>query len=525
MLSACLPVRAEGPAAAAKTATQRPALLLNIVVDGLESQYLDMLLDAMPPGGLRRLATDGARLNHVDYGTPLDATAATAVLMTGAPPSVSGIGGERRYDTAKYRSVGSLSDPATMGNFTDETYSPAALPVSTLGDEAKIAGGGTSVVYSIAPSASQAILLAGHAANSAVWLGDGNGQWATTTYYKETPTVIANRNRLQPLRQRLDTMAWAPMNATAATTLVPAHLKAYPFRHRFTGPRQWQVTAFKASPLYNEEAVTVALDYIKNLSLGRHDEPDVLSLGLSVKPYLYGKNTDNRYEVADAYMRLDASLARLLQAADRAAGPGRTVVSLAATPPSTLTRKEDDRWGLPHGQFSPQKARSLLNLYLVAKHGNGEWAKAWQDGAFYLNTSLADERQVPVEELRREAAAFLRRMAGVNNALTIDDILDGRGDNGARRRNTPLATAADVYVDIMPGWQIVDVAATDTGAQPVEMVLRAVAPTAPMFIMGPGVRAQTIDTPVDARVIAPTLAGLLKIRPPNASSLPPLSLK
>ena len=39
---------------------------------------------------------------------------------------------------------------AAMGNYTDETYSPAALAVSTIADEARIAGGGVTAVYAIA---------------------------------------------------------------------------------------------------------------------------------------------------------------------------------------------------------------------------------------------------------------------------------------------------------------------------------------------------------------------------------------
>lgn len=516
-----------GLSAKALTPSGRPPLVVNIVVDGLESRYLDILADALPPGGLKRLMQQGAVLNNVDYGTALDATAATAVLMTGAAPSVNGIGSERQYDPATFRTRGTLSDGTTMGNFTDETYSPAALQVSTLGDEVKIAGGGVPMVYSIAASPSQAILLAGHAANSAVWLSDANAQWATTTYYTETPTVIANRNRLSPLRLRLDTMSWAPLKQSAATPLVPEHLKAYPFRHIFPRANQWRVTAYKATPLYNDEVTALALDYIKALGLGRHDEPDMLSLGMSVTPYQYGKNADTRFETSDAYLRLDASLRRLFDGLDKAVGPGQALVTLAATPPTQLSRREDERWRLPHGQFSTQRAQSLLNLYLVAKLGNGQWVRAWHQGGLYLNTALAEQQHIEPATLRREAAAFMRRMAGVNQAYTIDDILDGRtgtADAAALRRNTVAAAAPDVNVILNPGWEVIDAPASDTGVPYVPMVARSAAPVAPFYIMGPGVKPQVIDTPVDARAIAPTVAAVLRIRPPNGASLPPISL-
>ena len=39
----------------------------------------------------------------------------------------------------------------------------------------------------------------------------------------------------------------------------------------------------------------------------------------------------------------------------------------------------------------------------------------------------------------------------------------------------------------------------------------------PAFIMGPGVNARTIDSPVDATTLSPTVAGILRIRSPNGA--------
>ena len=57
------------------------------------------------------------------------------------------------------------------------------------------------------------------------------------------------------------------------------------------------------------------------------------------------------------------------------------------------------------------------------------------------------------------------------------------------------------------------------------MVFRAVATTAPVFIYAPGIDPRTVDTPLDARVVAPTVARLLRIRSPNGAAMPPVALK
>ena len=115
-------------------------------------------------------------------------------------------------------------------------------------------------------------------------------------------------------------------------------------------------------------------------------------------------------------------------------------------------------------------------------------------------------------------------MSGVSSAFTIDDILGGEvGTNGdAEKRNTDVATAGDVRIAVTPGWKITD----DFNNRPERpnQVVRAASATAPVFIMAPDVDPRRIDTPVDIRVVAPTVTRLMRIRSPNAASLPPLKL-
>ena len=108
-------------------------------------------------------------------------------------------------------------------------------------------------------------------------------------------------------------------------------------------------------------------------------------------------------------------------------------------------------------------------------------------------------------------------MSGVSNAFTIDDLLAARvGTNPqALRRNTSVSTAGDVIIDVNPGWEAVD----DLTGGPTYLSRDSHTPT-PLFIMGPGVAAERLSTPVDARQVAPTVARLLRIRSPNAASLP-----
>lgn len=504
---------------------QQPRLVVGIVVEGLQADYLDNLRDYFGEGGFKRLMDDGVVIANADYGTALDPVAATALLMTGASPAVTGIDNKFIYDISGQRLTPVLEDAEFIGNFTNETYSPRKLIVSTLADEVRIAGGGVTNVFAIAPDPQQAIILGGHAANSVVWLNEANGNWATSTFYKDLPAFVGGKNRLAPLSNRLDTMSWTPLMPVTDYPDLPDHLKHYPFRYVFPHGNADRYTLFKNSAPANAEVTSLATEFIKNLSLGKHDGVDMLNLTYSLAPFEDTKNPDNRLETMDSYLRLDRNLEQLFAAIDNTAGKGNSVVFLAATPPPTSVRRDDEKWDIPYGQFSTRKAGSLLNMYLMAVYGTGEWVSGFHNGHFYLNTKLIKEKNLDPKAVRTEAASFVARMSGVKDVFTIDRILDGdAGEHShALKRNTNVATAGDLFVTVTPGWEIVNDYLLNSNVKSGH-VERFAATTAPVFIMAPDVNHAKIDFPVDARVIAPTVARLLRIRSPNAASLPAIQL-
>lgn len=511
----------------AQTATpqqpgKRPALVVGIVVEGLSMDYLELLRSRFPEGGFRRLMEQGVTITDLDYGTPLDGAAASAMIFTGTSPAVNGIPASAVYDPETRRPTPVLLDQATIGNFTDETLSPKSLTASTLADELRIDGGGLGYVYAIAPDATQAIVLGGHAGNSAFWINDATGKWATTTYYKDLPAPAQNMNHREPTEYRLDTLQWVPSVAVDKLPDLPSYKKLYPFRHTFPRSSALRYKAYKNSPAVNTDITRLASDYIHILSLGKRESTDMLNLAYTLQPFMYGRDADTRAEAMDSYLRLDRDLARLFSTIDTK-GPGmdNTLVFIAGTPITNRSRRDDDKWGLPFGEFSSRKAVSLLNMYLMAIHGNGEWVSGYHDGQLFLNHKLIKERNKDLRAMRDESARFLTRMSGVTNAWTIDDVIDRRATErpDAMRRNTLVTAAGDVFLTIAPGWQETD---DDSDTDAPRTTVRAASAVAPAFILAPGGKPATITSTVDARAIAPTVAGILRIRSPNGASLPRL---
>lgn len=518
----CVP--AFGQSQQAKELPRQPKLVVGIVVEGLTSDYLELLRSRFGQNGFRRLTDKGVTITDVDFGTPLDGAAATAVLFTGASPSVNGVGAETVYNRDDRRPRATLFDAATIGNFTSETLSPAALGSSTISDELRISSGGLGYAYTLAPDPLEAIIMAGHAGNSAFWINDLTGKWATTTFYRDLPQKPQEVNHRNPLENRLDTLSWVPVIPIADYPDLPSYKKAYPFRHIFQRGDKNRYRAYKASAAVNTDIATMAVDYLRTMNLGKRDFTDMLGLTFTLDPYPYSREADSRPELMDSYLRLDRDLGRIFAAID-AAGPGmdNTVVFVAGTPLTRRQRRDDERWAIPYGEFSSRKAVSLLNMYLMAIHGNGEWVTGYHNSQLFLNQKLIKERNLDLSEIRNESARFLERMAGVSHAWSIDDVLERRASENpdAMRRNTVAATAGDVLVSIAPGWEEVD---DDSDTEAPSTVSRAVASTAPFFLLAPQVASREITTPVDARQIAPTICRILRIRSPNGASLPPVRL-
>jgi hypothetical protein len=506
----------------AQAPTPRPKLVVGIMIDGLREDYLDLLKGYFGNDGFARLMRDGVMFDNVNYGTAMDATAASAVIFSGASPAVNGIPAAFVYDSENRRNYPIVLDPSKIGNYTDETYSPKPIRVSTLADEVRIDGSGFGNVYAVSPSPTQSIVLAGHAGNSAFWINDVTGKWATTTYYKDVPQPMQSRNYSKPLTNRLDTLTWRPTLAPEKYPDLPAYKKYYPFRYLFQRNDIDRFRNYKTSAPVNTEVTDIAADYIKGLKLGNHEAMDMLNIAYTLAPFAAAKDADSRIETMDSYLRLDADLARLFQTIDSNVGLSNTLIFVAGTPSLPNDKRDDEKWGIPNGEFMPRRAVSLLNMYLMAKYGNGEWVAGFYNSQIFLNHKLIKEHNLDLKEVRTEAADFLLRMSGVSQVWTIDDIQAGRaGTNGdALKRNTLVDFAGDVLVEVNPGWEIVEV--DPTTQKESRHTVRAGLMTAPVFILAPIVKAERITTEIDARAIAPTVARILRIRSPNASELPPM---
>lgn len=504
-----------------QSADQAPRLVVGITVDQLRTDYLMALQHLFGEKGFKRLMKEGVVCENLVYDYPnVDKASATATLYTGTMPFFHGIPSERFFNTTFQRKEFILNDPSKIGNYTQETFSPERLKTSTISDEVKIVSGGLGRVYAVAPDAQQAIISAGHAGNCAFWINDRNGKWATTTYYRDVPAYIEQFNYGRSLSARIDTLAWTPVYTPDLYTAIPYLTNDFSFKRTFSHDNRDRFAQFKTTALVNREITDVAVEFLDKGLLGRRGVLDMLNVGYTAGVYLNKTVQEYGLELQDTYVRLDRDLARLLDEIDKKVGLDHTVIFVASTGYFKGEAKESPIYNIPSGEFYPRRAVSLLNVYLMALYGQGDWVIGYQNRQIFLNRKLIKERDLDADEMRDKAASFLIQMAGVQDVYTMQRLLLSYGTDrlAAMRNGYCPKLSGDLVLDLCPGWEVVYEDNADT-----REYVRINAIPAPCFILAPDVKPVHIATPVRATAIAPTVSRLLRIRSPNGSSSTPLS--
>lgn len=497
----------------------RPKLVVTITVDQLRSDLLHLFYEAFGETGFKKLMKEGTVCFDLDYDYPnVDESNSVATLFTGTTPYYHGVVSNELF--SKHRgSVPILYDKEYMGNFSPETVSPRALLVSTIGDELKVATDNLSDVYSIAPDYQQAILSAGHAANAAFWIDNTTGRWATSTYYKDAPSFFEQYNISFPLNTKIETTDWMPLNAPSFYKFLPFQSRDFGFKYSFPKSKPDNVKQYKNSGLVNEEITQFVSTLIKNSPVGKRNYPDLINVTYYAGSFNQKSVTDNSLEVQDTYLRLDAQVGKLLSTIDQKVGLNNTLIVLASTGYFDADYYNPERMRIPGGEFFPKRCVSLLNMYLMAVYGQGQWVDGYHDNQIFLNRKLIEDKQIDLKTIQTKAAEFLVQMAGVQDVVAAHTLQHGTtSDMNRRMRNGyHRKLSGDLFVEIQPGWTIKHDSTNKKDQQ-----TRNNAVMAPLFIYGANTVPQKIEYPVKATKIAPTICSFLRIRAPNACSETPL---
>jgi predicted AlkP superfamily pyrophosphatase or phosphodiesterase len=528
-------VSCRGKAAPAPAgAGAKPRLLLFVVVDQLRPDVLEQLRPRFGPDGFRRVMEGGTWLTEARCGHfPTLTSVGHAVLFTGARTAEHGIAANDWADPETGERVYSLEDPghAIVGRASrpHEGSSPRLLGSTTIGDELVLASAGRARVFAVSLKDRAAILGAGRM-GKAFWFATDSGAFVTSTYYYASyPDWIAAWNGAHPA-DRLAGRSWelaedAGGYRRAVADDRPAE-KGYKtlgrtFPHPLPGapgPALYDLLTY--TPFGDE----LTVDFVEALfdaeRPGQGQGTDMLAVGLTSTDYIGHAFGPASLEYEDQVLRLDRLLARLLAAADRHAGPGRTLIVLASDHGVDAIPESWAEKGWDAGRLDTEAIRGRVNSALRVRFGvRTDLVSSFWTPAFNIDRNAASAAGLDVEAVESAAAELLRREPGIAWALTRTELMTGRVPDAPLLRPVRSSVhpqrTGDIVVIQKPHWYLYEDAAKYSAmhGSPYAYDLKV-----PLGFAGPGIPAARVARAVELFDVAPTIAALLGIAPPSGSS-------
>jgi predicted AlkP superfamily pyrophosphatase or phosphodiesterase len=218
--------------------------------------------------------------------------------------------------------------------------SPAYFLAFTVGDMLKASSPGSRVVGTSFKDRG-AILPAGRKADGAYWYQTVDGRFVTSSWYTDrAPRWLEAWNARRPA-DAFAGRAWQRLLSDAALYLRYAGEDAvdgefdrkdvvFPHALRGTPPAVEYYDNLRRTPYADEMLLAFTLEAMKGHDLGSDAVTDLLAVSFSATDpigHTYGPDSQ---EQMDNLLRLDATIGRLIDAAEQRAGRGRVLVVLTA---------------------------------------------------------------------------------------------------------------------------------------------------------------------------------------------------
>lgn len=495
----------------AQTTQTLPRLVVNILVDQLRTDYLEAFAPLYGEDGFKRLFKEGRFYTDSQYPfNDVDRASATSCFATGATPYDNGI-----------PSTSWLSRQTVRPVYCDDK--PSNLLTTTLSDELELATNRAAIVYSIAPNRDMAMLMAGHIADGAFWIDNMSGAWMSAPYFATHPLWAEQFTKAHSLNTFLRETPWQPLTTTHTQDFqyfFNADNVSLQFTHEFFTDHRF--SEFKTSGLINEEVALMVDACLAHTALGADRIPDLLNIGLYAGNFKNAAASASPAELQDIYVRLDQALAHLFASIDQIVGRERTLYVIGSTGYDNSASRDEDfaKYQIPTGTFNIHRASMLLNMYLSALYGQGQYILADFENQIYLDHQLIEQRQLHLSELQQRSGDFIAQMAGVSNTYTAQRLITGAGNPQLEkvRNGWNVNCGGDLLIDVHPGWKIIAEDKTEVSNN------GHLYTCYPLFFLGADIKSERITAPVNTSAVAPTLSRHLRIRAPNGSSEAPLPI-
>ena len=505
-------------------ATERPRLVVGIMVDGLQQWHMDMLWNYFDSNGFKKIISQGANCRNVSYNiVSAGNTSDIASVMSGTTPYYNGITGNNYYNRTDNETQSILQDENQVGIGTNQTISAHKLLSSTFVDELMLAYPGKSKSYVVALGAEEAIMLGGHTASSVTWMDDVNMKWVTTGYYKDGLSHWADEMNVNGEFKSYVSRIWEPLfNINTYFSKPDKENKKVGFLYDpgTIKNKKSLATILRNTPSANSLVTELGLKILTGEQLGNDIYPDILLLQFSVRTPFERTTAIQSAEKEDMYLRLDRDIQNILQKIDSQVGLDKTLVFLFGNQTDVHSPTELGENKIPAGYFNADRSLALLSSYLMVVYGQEKWISGYYGKNIFLNKEKIEEKKLNFRNVQQTVADFMLDFEGIQSAYTSSQVLTMGGNENSEmariRNSTNKNCVGDVIITLLPGWVEVDNKRNSVGES------NAVISNAPLYFYGAKIKPQNISTSYNTTDIAPTISRLLDLPMPNACTGKPI---
>lgn len=450
--------------------SQRPKLVVGIVVDQMRQEYLLRFYNQFGEDGFKRLMNKGfmARNAHYNY-IPTYTGPGHASVYTGTTPATHGIISNDWYSRELKRTVYCAEDTtvsAVGGSESAGQISPRNMLSSTITDQLKMSTQGRSKVIGISIKDRGSALPAGHRADAAYWYDGSSGEMMTSTFYMEDlPSWVKQFNQ-QKLPKKYLSQTWNTLLPIEEYTASADDDSEYEVRFSDDEPSTFPYDLkrlnknakgygmLSSTPFGNSLVVDFAKAALEEEDLGQGAETDFLAVSFSSTDYIGHAFGAQSKEVQDTYIRLDRDLADLLNTLDKRVGEGNYLVFLTADHAVLDVPKLLVDARMPGGYLEISKISTFIEQDLKEKYGEGKWIEH-ASSQLLLNHQLIEEKGVDLEEIQDFVADRLMDFKGIKEtytATTLRKFEYTRGQRQLLQMGYNFQRSGDVVYTLDPGF-------------------------------------------------------------------------
>jgi predicted AlkP superfamily pyrophosphatase or phosphodiesterase len=506
--------------------TQRPKLVVGIVIDQMRWDYLYRYDRYAENGGFKRMMEGGFSCENtfITYA-PTVTACGHASIYTGSVPAINGITGNFWINRISDKEVYCAEDKSvkTVGSITTAgLMSPANLLTTTIGDELRLATNFKSKVIGVALKDRGSILPAGHTANAAYWFDTKAGNWITSTYYmNKLPTWVDDFNAKKMVDKYYD-QGWNtlyPINTYEQST---EDAKAYEakalgtntFPHntkQYIGKDYGRIPVMPQGNTFTAEFAKAA---ITNEGLGTDNITDFLTVSFSSTDYIGHSFGPNSIEEEDNLLRLDKDLGEFLDFLDAKVGKNQYLVFLSADHGALQVPDFLREHKIPSNRFDLNIIGNL-NQLLKTQFGKDSLILDMMNYQLFLNRPVIEASHLNIADIKKSIISNMSGLAGVARVFDIDNMMQtplnakikGMLVNGYYPKR-----CGDIQLIFQSQW-IEGYSATGTTHglwNPYDAHI-------PLLWYGWGIKPGKLSREVSITDIAPTIAALLKIQTPSGT--------